>query len=226
MRCYQVCTVLSKQLYIGLVLKPILVQNTFLHGDKEPARDSWACEQFQLTSEAVQVKLQKYLRIPHLQQQVPAGLNTEAAQLSWLTDLVTTDVSAWVKSILEWNGDISTGHSQLNTAAALVEAFRFSTGNAIDVWADAAQSAENVKALLGHLQLRPVQCSSVAAAIVHSIQQAASTETVDISGELFAAKLSELEQVMLEQLSCSSTTKTEDNMRFCFASLCMLSLQP
>ena len=108
-------------------------------------RASWANEHFQLTSETVQVKLQRYLQTTYIQYELPEELDIEAAQLSWLTELATRELSGCVKTILVWKYDISTGHPQLNTAAALVEAFRSRTGNAIEIWTDAAHSAENMK---------------------------------------------------------------------------------
>ena len=59
-----------------------------------------------------------------------------------------------------------------------------------------------MKTRLCHFQLKPVQCSSVAAAIVRIARQAASTEPVDINNKIFAAKLSKLEQVMCLQCYC------------------------
>jgi len=182
---------LLKQAHISLVLKPLVVQRTPMNQGDDPVRDSWACEHFQLTSETVQVKLRKYLQLPQIQQEMPEALNTEAAQLLWMTEFASKELSEWVASFLDHlkDNDIMSGHSQVNTAAELVEAFRFSSGNAIAAWADALRSDENMKTLLRHLQLTPVQCNSANAAIAHSILQAASAEPVDPRSELFASKL-------------------------------------
>ena len=190
----------------GLDLISTVVQHTPLHQGDELIRDPWTSQHFQLTSEAVQAKLRKYLQIPQILNKMPEDVRHSATpaaeQLGWLTDLAVTEFSGWVDSFLNdlKHHNITLNHLQANTAAELVTAFRCSAGNAIAAWCDASSSAENLKILLRHLQLTPVQCSSANAAIAHSILQAPRAEPVDTGSELYASKLAELNQVMSLQL--------------------------
>ena len=154
----------------------------------------------------MQAKLSKYLQIPQILNEVPEHVRhsaTPAAEkLGWLTDLALTEFSSWVDSFLNSlkHRNITCEHLPANTAAEVVSAFRCSAGNAIAAWSDASSLPENLKILLRHLQLTPVECSSANAAIAHSILQAPRAEPVDTGSELFASKLAELNQVMYLQL--------------------------
>ena len=80
-------------------------------------RDSWAREHFQLTSETMQTRLKRYLQMPHMQRECPEGLNTEAAQLSWITERATKECSDWVHSILN---DLTKYDIPINTRPTLL----------------------------------------------------------------------------------------------------------
>ena len=121
----------------------------------------------------------------------------QADHLSWLTADAAAAFTEWVESILDAPGscDITSGHSELNTASEIVHAFRDSISNAVLAWSDPTHSTDSVKALLRHLQLTPVQCSSPEAAIVHSMLREAATVPVNEQAESFANKLAALSQV-------------------------------
>lgn len=148
---------------------------------------------FQLTSQDMQAKHKKYTRIPKIQQQIPAGLD-ETAQLNWLTEKATTELSQWLSSFQEeLDGcDITCGHPELATAAEIVDAFRHSRNNALSAWSVQAQAAEYIKTLLRHLQLSPVECQSAEAAIMLAVLR-----PVDAQTEQFACKLSDFVQASL-----------------------------
>lgn len=58
----------------------------FTQGDS-PERNTWICEHFHLTNAKVQANLEKYLQMPQIQMEMPKDVSTEAAQLSWMTEL-------------------------------------------------------------------------------------------------------------------------------------------
>lgn len=117
-----------------LVFKADLVQGVpFTHGSS-PVRNTWVREHFQLTSAKVQANLKRYLQMPQIQMEMPKDVSTEAAQLSWMTELATQAFSDWVDSLLSAlaHYKIASGHQQVNTAAEVVETFRHSQPNKPD----------------------------------------------------------------------------------------------
>lgn len=90
--------------------------------------NTWVCEHFQLTSAKVQANLKRYLQMPQIQSEMPKDVSTEAAQLSWMTELAAKTFSHWVDSLLHAlaHYKIASDYQQVNTAAEVVEAFRHS----------------------------------------------------------------------------------------------------
>lgn len=84
----QICKLYVSWANIGLlVLNADLVQEIpFTQGDS-PERNTWICEHFYLTNAKVQANLERYLQMPQIQMEMPKDVSTEAAQLSWMTEL-------------------------------------------------------------------------------------------------------------------------------------------
>ena len=154
-------------------------------------KTKWVSEYFQLASPAVQAKLEKYLTVPKIQEQIAADI-PQADHLAWLTADAAAAFTQWVKSFLDTTGscNITSGHSELNAASEIVDAFRNSISNAVLAWSDPTHSSDSIKALLNHLQLTPVQCSSAEAAIVRSMPQGSATVPVNEQAEPFTGRLS------------------------------------
>ena len=72
------------------------------------------------------IQLKSYLQMPNLQRECPEGLNTQAAQLSWITERTTEEPSDWGAFILSQltNYDINSNYQQVKAAIEALEAFR------------------------------------------------------------------------------------------------------
>ena len=68
------------------------------------------------------------MQMPQIQIETPKDVRTEAAQLSWMTELAAKAFSNWVDSLQHAlaNYNIVSDHQQVDTAAEVVEAFRHS----------------------------------------------------------------------------------------------------
>ena len=136
-------------------------------------QQGWAQERFKLLSEDVQQKLAKYLVIPNIQQQLPEDAD-HAAQLSHLTTLAAAEFGSWLSDMSHRLAkyDVTSEHPHAELAAEVVQEFIAGSKHALDSWSDAAQAAEYMHKLLCYLQLKPVECESAEAAIVHAVHTA------------------------------------------------------
>ena len=173
----------------------------------------------------------------------------ETEQLSDLTANAATEFSNWLDSIMCTlsSYDISSGHPEPNAAMQMVDAFTQSISNAVSAWSDPQQSSDSIRAVLRHLELTAVQCSSAESAIVVSMLQAARPTLLGEQGanehaEPHASKLHALIQVifglsksyttpynaslnMLTQLACVHATCKMLSQLLCCMSLGVVSLQ-
>ena len=78
----------------------LTLQGTPMNRGNGPLWNCWAREHFQLTSKKNQIKLKGYLQLPNIQRECPKALDTDSAQLSWITEQATKDCSKWIDSIL------------------------------------------------------------------------------------------------------------------------------
>ena len=149
-------------------------------------RQGWAEEQFELLSEDVQQKLAKYLVIPKIQQQLPTDAD-HAAQLSHLTTLAAAEFGSWLSDMSDRLSkyDITSAHPHADLATEVVQQFIAGSKHALDSWSDAAQAAEHMHKLLCHLQLKPVECESAEAAIVHAVHTA--TQPAALTEQLYSS---------------------------------------
>lgn len=117
-------------------------------------RQGRAHEHFQLSSKDMQDKLNKYLLIPKIQQQMPKD-SGPTAQLSYLTGLVC---GRWLgeHSHRLSHLDVTSGKRHQDTATEIVHSFNQGTKHALQAWSDPAQALENIDTLLRHLHLKPV----------------------------------------------------------------------
>ena len=136
--------------YCALMLL-LVMQGSLVDDAKRQGR---AHEHFQLSSKDMQDKLNKYLLIPKIQQQMPKD-SGPTAQLSYLTGLVC---GRWLgeHSHRLSHLDVTSGKRHQDTATEIVHSFNQGTKHALQAWSDPAQALENIDTLLRHLHLKPV----------------------------------------------------------------------
>ena len=149
-------------------------------------QQGWAREQFELLSEEVQQKLAKYHVNPKIQQQLPKDAD-HAAQLSHLTTLAAAEFGSWLSDMSHRLSkyDITSEHPHAELAAEVVQEFIAGSKHALDSWSDAAQAAEHMHKLLCYLQLKPVECESAEAAIVHAAHTA--SQSTSLTEQLYSS---------------------------------------
>ncbi len=139
-------------------------------------REAWAHEHFQLGSKNVQDRLNKYLTLPNIVSQMPAGLQA-AAQLPWVTQQAATEYGKWLDTLSQdlRHFDVASGHQPADTAAEHVRCFKDGNSNALKAWSDPAQAIPYVRSLLQHFCLTSVAFQTAEETIVHAVFYASDT---------------------------------------------------
>ena len=105
----------------------------------------------------MQQGLAEYLMLPDVRKTMPASIKSAdtAEQLAWATDKAVRELSAFVAKessrLAAW--DITSGHSDPDTAATVVEHFRKGSSQAVDRWSNASTALANMTAMFTVLGL-------------------------------------------------------------------------
>ena len=119
--------------------------------------EAWARDYFQVASDKVQERLAQYLILPDIRTTMPPDIKSAdtAEQLAWATDKAVQELSAFVAKELSrlaaW--DITSGHSDPDTAATIVQHFRKGSSHAVDRWSNASTALAIMTAMFTALGL-------------------------------------------------------------------------